>query len=304
MENFKSFIKKLKPVSCYKNPNLSLIDRFKTPEKKGSNWRHEFEDWKKEKDPISFVHWFTKGYAFTKIEPWREDLHDFIYHFTLKEFKDKDFDEYTKLLLKYRKNHIKQVRRDKRDELWVTLKNNKKWHFVTLTSYYPDICNFIPELLTTKRNNECHSLSRKIALQHYVEGMNAELVTGIVSELSPKYKYLHSWVEIEGDGQIIAIDPVKNVVMDKKVYDKLFDAVELERIDGETLYEERDAYWDLVALDNYYSKLYLCSRDEALEKWHALGLSKMTKNEREDFHNAQMERRKKEKQEACNTSQY
>ena len=296
MGNFKSFIKKLKPVTCYKNPNLSFDDRFRNPEKKGWQWKKGFEDWKDSAPSFkNWLQWYTKGYAFTKIEVWREELYNLIYLFTLKDCSDKEFDKYTQVLLNKRHKYVKQVKRNKRDELWVTLKNGEKSHFITLSSYYLDLEKFMPEILTNDRDRECHYLSRKLAIQHYIEGKDASVVTGIVNRMSPKYKYLHSWVLVNNEAGEFVIDPTLNVIANCDTYNKLLDVKKLESIDCKTLYDEQDIYADLISIDGAYSKLYLCSHNEAICKWKELGLDKLSDDERYRFREENKYRRAKEK---------
>jgi len=304
MEVLKSFIKKLKKVSPYKNKNLSIEDRFKKPEIKGYKWRMGLIDYASENFLKQLIHFYSRGYLFTRIEPWRDDLIYFIDKFTTKSVKSKDFDEYTKKLLTDYKHNIKEIRRKNRDDLWITLKGNRKIHVVKLTSFYPDIINFIPELESEKRHRKCHSLSRKLALEYYVEGMKADIVTGEINHISPKEKYLHSWVETKHNGKNIILDVTKNIVMKKEDYKILFDAKELERIDNKTLYDEQEVFWDLVTLGEYYSKLYLSCHDEAIQKWREAGFDKMTKEEKNLFYDEtlkklQEKKKLKEQEEVC-----
>lgn len=276
----KSFIKKFKRVTPYKNKNLSFDDRFKNSEKKGWQWKQDFEKWRDDKPGfINYLKWFTKGYAFSKIEVWREDLINLINLFSLNEFSNKDFDKLTQEIIQKRGNHIKNVRRNERNDLWVTLKNNKKYHFVKLKKLYPDIEKFLPELPTQTRYRQCHYLSHKLGMQYYKEGIEADVVTGEVNKISPKYKFLHSWIEINDEGNLIVIEPTMNIAMRKESFEMLFKPTELERIDSKTLYNDQDIYFDLLSIDTAYSKVYLCSRQEAVEKWKEFGLDKLSYDE-------------------------
>ena len=294
-----SFINKLKPVSIYRNPNITLKERFEKSENKGKKWRKDFETWQNEKEPMRFLHFYTKGYAFTKIESWRELLHGLVNIFSLSDVSDNDFDDLTDYVLKSQKYFIRDIKRENRDVLLVTLrKGNKTLQFQTITSLYPDIDKFMPDLKTPKRERKCHKLSRNLAIQHHLENINAEVVTGVVNRLSPKFKYLHSWVEIEVDGEKIALDPTENIILAKEDYDKYYCVQELERISGKTLYDEKVIFLDLITKDCAYSKLYLCSHAEALQAWKDLGFDKMTSEQRlEYYENAERERKLKEEKE-------
>ena len=304
MDKIKSYLKKLQPVSIYKRKDLSIEDRFIAPEKKGQKWRDKFLAWSQDKNPItSVINFYARGYLFTRIEPWRYELDYMLRNFTLSNVSDEEVDKIIDTCKNLQKRKVKDIKRKGRDSISIKLKNGREINAVAITSWFNDIDQVLPQITTNDRLHKCHTMSRKLAVELLQNNIPSFIATGVVNELSKKDKYLHSWVEMEKDGKDLVLDPTKNIIMRKENYYYLYQAEEVERIEAETLYNDEEMFWDLCSVDPYYSKLYLYSRDEAIETWKKFGFDKMTNEEREIYYKSVLKKLKQQMREENNTSE-
>ena len=109
---------------------------------------------------------------------------------------------------------------------------------------------------------KCHSMAMAIA-----QGLEetASVVTGSFYTVTPKARFLHSWVEEEIDNETYCYDFTFNIALKKEDYYKLFHVIPYEKISAKQLKEDRYTLAKLIAKDETYAKLYLSSRDEAIE---------------------------------------
>ena len=256
-----SFIKKYRPYSKYKNPNLTPYERFRKPEEKSMEWSKKVEDASKCKSLGGFLK-FASLVAFTKFDYLRHDLDVLIFEFTSKkDVTDKQFDEYTRFVKK-RNKKIKEIRRENRDYLKISV-GDKKIRIASASSLCPKLLEVYPDLLSHERNGKCHARSINIAA-HW--DYSAECVTGVVHHRCKKEEYLHSWVEFtEDDGREFVIDVTENTIMRKEHYYWLNNARVMKRISRKQILEDRDFINDFCAKDEWNIKLYLTSPNEAHE---------------------------------------
>lgn len=147
------------------------------------------------------------------------------------------------------------------------LENNKeKCKDDTLSKTYID--KYEQDVNTMSgRANSCHVLSINIAkiLQVYYD-IPSDVVTGYPSYYVDKNRYLHSWDELQIDGNKQVIDSTMNVVMNKEGYYLIKNIKENEnisRVSAINLLLDDRTYGAL--LDEIDLKTYLTCRDEIIK---------------------------------------
>lgn len=268
----KSFIRHKKKVNKYKNPNLSIKERFS--EEKEQKWVNDYNDFCDEKNPFKSFFMIAKLLKFNwRIYPHKSELDSLIHCFTLKDISDEDVDSLSIKIKRRNKNYIKDIQRENRDKLTVKLKN-REIEIQRLTHFFNLISEARDAFDTTRRFGNCHWLSIDLARSHAVKNRPCELVTGEVFTIHKKAKFLHSWIEFPYKNQTLVADGTKNVVMKKEDFYYLMNANPLHRIDAKTIYEDEPMVSELTDICEWYSKLYLVSPEEAKELYKKLILSK------------------------------
>lgn len=118
-----------------------------------------------------------------------------------------------------------------------------------------------------ERESGCHGLSIYLSkiLHNYINMPN-NLITGYPSYYIDKNKYLHSWIELNVDGELKVMDSTNNVVMNKDAYYKIKNIKEqeiLSIISSENIVSDDKKYGDII--DKIDLKTYLTARDEIIE---------------------------------------
>ncbi len=98
--------------------------------------------------------------------------------------------------------------------------------FAKISELFPEIIvEAMPE--KDKQEGECHSLSMDVCLQLFSPN---EIVTGYISTISDKARFLHSWIETTINGNELVIDPTASMVINKTGYYFLYHAEPLSRV--------------------------------------------------------------------------
>ena len=245
-------------LSHYTNPYLSLEQRFVNPEKRASKRYHKLQEARFGKPSFKgFVDIVSSSGI--KVYPFEEDLTTFIGMVTDKDCEDKVIEETKQYLLKAYPRKIKSIDLRDRDEITITLRDKKITAF-RLSKVFPQLLDICPYMETMERQSRCHESSMYVSMSC----PDTTCVTGVQTVLSSNMKFLHSWVELELGGKETVFDVNENLLMKKEDYYKLFMVKPLERITHQQLWDDHHEVLKLMNVNEHYSKLYLCSRQEAL----------------------------------------
>ena len=120
-------------------------------------------------------------------------------------------------------------------------------------------------LKSSNRSKYSHSAALSLAKKLPFE---CTVVTGKVSGLTNKSKYLHSWIEAIVDGKSVVIDYTMNSIMNKYGYYALRQASSISQIDSHDLLRDEELTLPLQTQKQLSLKEYLVHRDiiiDALE---------------------------------------
>lgn len=247
----------------YKRTDLSLYDRFWAEEKESEKWLKEALDISKEQNLERKKELIDKLTFNGKLsfDLKKENIDRLIDKFTKinysNEMIDQDIELYNKLCL------FANGRRDGREAIIFDI-NNKKTVVRSLSGTNPALLSYFPELETKERNRKCHEGSIKIAR---VLGMeNMRVTTGSYFVVSPKSMVLHSVAEGDIGGEPFVIDYDSNTIWEQEDFYKFYNFEPFESISQATLNEDMEDLLYLLQQDKDYAKLYLTSRDEAINK--------------------------------------
>lgn len=116
-----------------------------------------------------------------------------------------------------------------------------------------------PKIQADDRLGHCHEMSKAISME--LGDIENYVVTGYVYSYSDVSKYLHSWVELELNGESVVFDYTLNAMVNKDGYYRLQHVRELNRISNEQIREDSKK---LKHLGNIDLKEYLVFRDEIM----------------------------------------
>jgi len=250
----------------YKNPYLSLERRFVTPDQKSVKFIDKYNSLVDErvqsKSKMSAVK-FATFVAINNCDLLANSINNYINDFTLDSVSDSQFQEKTKTIKK-RLPQILEILIDERRHLFIETED-MSYRVRRISEYFPEFYKNNPVITTEDRAGQCHLLAPKFVMNTNLEML--KLSTGPVYVLSPKATYLHSFVETFIDGEPVVIDPTKNLIINKEAYYFLHHIDRKpEKIFKEDLMKEAHMVRDMcVNYSPIFSKLYLSSREEALE---------------------------------------
>lgn len=258
----KGIIKNYKKVhSIYKKTSLSLEDRFVTHENKSIEWVEKLEQ-AAQMDGLFGLFRFIKVKGFSKLDVFWGDILAFIDTFTLEETTDEEITKEIAWLKKKYRFRIKDIIiAEEGNQLIFKLTGRKDFKATKLSFLIPEIKELLHDIENKQRHGRCHWASIRTAFVYN----DISVVTGETWITADKAKYLHSWIEQELDGFTICADATRNVVMRKEYYYKMFHVTPLEKISSEQIRKDYPIIAPLTSLDSNYTKLYLSSREEALE---------------------------------------
>lgn len=135
----------------------------------------------------------------------------------------------------------------------------------------PNILKILPDIDKPERGGKCHPYSVLTAMTYKNKSeFDTHLVTGRIYQLSHKFKYLHSWVEISGNGKTYVIDPSKNLVIDRDSYYEINHVQGTERISAKQVSEDYKMIRRLTDYDGYIAKVYYENRANGLKLYRRL----------------------------------
>ena len=142
------------------------------------------------------------------------------------------------------------------DELFVKMES-LEFSVRKFSKFEPEILNQLTDLEEPDRIGKCHPYGVITArYYHKKKAYKTNLVTGRIYQFSPQAKYLHSWVEIEKDGETMVIDPTRNAVYSKEAYYFVNNVSNVVKVSSEELEKDFDIIKALTDYDNYVVKVY------------------------------------------------
>lgn len=244
----------------YKNPYLSLHSRLVKPDDISA--RRE-EAIYAAYDNVTFTNMlrYLGARGLSKIVYLDNNLTGIMDRFTDDSVSDTELNTVIAGVRKRHSKEIKDITMDGRDTMTISLKD-RDIVATRLSHVYPKIAEYYPSVLTMKsRKGKCHAMSIAIASGL---GDEAMISTGSMYHLTPRAKFLHSWVEETIDDIEYCHDFTYNLSLKKQDYYDLFHIKPYEKIPASQYKKDVKDVAKLVDTDIAYAKLYLSSREEAL----------------------------------------
>ena len=263
MKNFVSnFMRKFQR---YRNPNLSLHDRFILPEQNNSKMSKDVASYLSGNMSLPQSLAYFASNLFTPIDNFTRNMSIFAFNFTLDESADEYMRRFAEYIVKESSSKIKAIDFEDRNLCVVTMHDGKKYQFERLNEYFEG--PVFEDLTTRDRDSKCHPRS-VVLTRRLPKSYDSRCVTGSVWKESSKIRFLHSWVEIvDEDGKEKCIDNNYNMVMDKDLFYLIFHPSIFEKIPKDTIMKDWDKIVDMSEREDglEYLKLYCSSRDEAID---------------------------------------
>jgi len=267
----------------YKDPNLSMYERFIVPDEESSKWNNEYSRIMRMPRGFARGGLMFKHMMFSKVDKFGFDILKYLHAFTIDEADDDEVLGLADYLMGRYPQKVKQITNEDMNITKIEL-NNDIINAAKLSYVFPDVEEDFPDVVTSKRKGQCHEMS--MILLQSLEADNKVVATGPAWSLSPKATILHSWIECDIDEMPMVCDFTYNLVIDKDAYYKLF---HIEKPYQKITLDEFEGDLPLLRAfheqcPNFEMKLYLSSREEALE-YIKKGLieSARKKSHEEDF---------------------
>ena len=198
-------------------------------------------------------------------QPQYDIVFELMKNFTLKEPNDEVHETYASILEQAGYN----VEND--DKTLKIHDDGKVIEIERFSDLEPNILKILPDIDKPERGGKCHPYSVLTAVMYKNKTeFNTHLVTGRIYQLSHKFKYLHSWVEISRDGKFYVIDPSKNLVIDRDSYYEINHVQGTERISARQVSEDYKMIRRLTDYDGYIAKVYYENRANGLKLYRRL----------------------------------
>ena len=198
-------------------------------------------------------------------QPQYDIVFELMKNFTLKEPNDEVHETYATILEQAGYN----VEID--DKTLKIHDDGKVIEIERFSDLEPNILKILPDIDKPERGGKCHPYSVLTAVMYKNKTeFDTHLVTGRIYQLSHKFKYLHSWVEISRDGKTYIIDPSKNLVIDRDSYYEINHVQGTERISANQVSEDYKMIRRLTDYDGYIAKVYYENRANGLKLYRRL----------------------------------
>ena len=254
----------------YKNPNLSNYERFIAPDEASTAWGKEYLRLMSQPRGLLRDIAVARHLGLTKRDVFGHDIYKFTSVFTIDKHDDDYISDLLSFIVGKHPNRIKHAKRVGKESFEFLLSDGSYIWGRTLSEICPNLYKDHPELTTDKRKGKCHDMS--MALVGTLGSPEARIATGPIWSLSPKSTILHSWVEDKVNGDEVVFDFTLNIMMNKDGYYKIMHISEpFERISNEELMADIQILARASEIDpEIDGKLYLSSREEAMEKARAV----------------------------------
>ena len=250
----------------YKNPYASLHGRLIKPDDISAK-REKAIYGVYENTTFKNVLKYMQARGLAKIVYLDNNLTGILDRFTDDNVSDTELNTIIAGVRKRHPKDIKDITMTDRDHIVISLKD-RDIEAARLSNVYPKIAEYYPAVLTMEqRKGKCHAMSIAIASGL---GDDAVIATGSMYHLTPRAKFLHSWVEETIDNTEYCHDFTYNLSIRKQDYYDLFHIKPYEKIPATQYKQDIKDVAKLVDKDLAYAKLYLSSRDEAMRLAKAL----------------------------------
>lgn len=126
-----------------------------------------------------------------------------------------------------------------------------------LSLFEPRIKDKLKDIEIEDRSRKCHPYGVVTALYFdKLKEYETKLVTGRIYQLTPKAKYLHSWVEIKDNENTFVVDPTKNAVYLKDIFYDINHVGEVAILSADEVKRDYDIIKSLTDYDNYAVKVF------------------------------------------------
>ena len=251
----------------YKNKQLSLYDRFVAHDKKSQELLDKLFRFSRLKSfDTDEALQLIEEVSNVDIDPFSSRLVDVVYAFTLCGVKDLSVDAMIWDFEECFKSEVESIRRYDRRFLRIKTNSGEEFNVYKLSAAYL-LKDIFPDIDTVERKGKCHARSYYIATRLGVES-NPRMVTGAVWKTSPDAPILHSWTEYEEGGSEYVINYSDNAIYPKELYYRLYHPEVISSYSKIELLEDSDMirFFNKASTKEHdYLKLYLVSRDEAVE---------------------------------------
>lgn len=126
-----------------------------------------------------------------------------------------------------------------------------------LSLFEPRIKDKLKDIEIEDRSGKCHPYGVVTTLYFdKLDEYETKLVTGRIYQLTPKAKYLHSWVEIKDKDNTFVVDPTKNAVYLKDIFYDINHVGEVAVLSADDVKRDYDIIKSLTDYDNYAVKVF------------------------------------------------
>lgn len=242
-----------------KNYNILFEERFSKSQKYDENFSDLFNT-KGLKEAIEYL----KSIGATKL-----DIENYYIKYTINRWTQNDLNEAEK------KELIEKLKELKDYVIDVKFEENKKFNVsevvietidgtiraIQFSKFKPNVKKYIPNIEDKTRYGNCYIFSFYISIGIPFKNY---LTTGYVYGYSDKSKFLHSWVEVNLDGEDYVIDATLNAMVNKEGYYLMENAKPINKISKQTLIDDLDNY-KIIDNENIPIEVYYVFRDEIIE---------------------------------------
>jgi len=155
----------------------------------------------------------------------------------------------------------------------------------TLTKMFPSMSKNSDYMQTKNRHQHCHQDS--VAMLKSIKSDSCRLATGYISTSGEGNYYLHSWIEIDLNGEPSVIDTTRNIVMSKRDYYLMRNVKgSVHKISRDKYLEDEPKIKYICRYNGWFSKLYLANSSRALEVYKILVQMEQRKKENDPLYQA------------------
>ena len=241
----------------------AVYDKFKIQEDIGSQWKDDCFDALQKDDKEKLAMLEKERGKVILVDDMIDCLID---NFTMANPNQESIDFFMDLITRNKK-YIQgiEVRDNPKQLIFKTKIGDIK--ATKLSDAYPHFKTF-PNIEDTGRHGKCHpnSIIASVNLQQ-----PNKIATAYVYTFGEGFKWLHSWIETDLDGKPVVIDVTRNLIMPRKGYYYFHNITgPIYKISSKTLQKEEYIYKTIHAEYDWFIKLYLTNRHQAMQLYRMI----------------------------------
>jgi len=244
----------------YRNPYQSLDKRFRTCEIKSKQFEDDIISAEENTTFLNLLK-YIRATGLKKLNTVDNNILGLLDRFSDNQVTDEELNEFIEKIKQNNPKDIIDISYENRDTVTIQLKD-KIIEAETLTHRYPKIAEFYPAVLTLdSRKGKCHQASLAIA-----QGLSddCQIATGSFYTITPRARFLHSWVEENIDGETYCYDFTFNIALKKKNYYSLFHIIPYEKISSSQFRQDKELVARIVNKNELLEKEVLISYNRYL----------------------------------------